>query len=116
MQGRRRSKACPRSGDEDRDTTKVLRGVFEGMVPQRRAPGTLLPRDAKVFVSDNIKQLKGPLGGQGPLKVFELLTDESIEGGKRRSYRATFEGGMKVRVNFFIDAEGKIAGANVRPE
>jgi hypothetical protein len=65
---------------------------------------------------DRIKQLKGPLGGQGPVKTFELLTHENAGGGKRRQYRATLESGMKVRVNFALDAQGKIAGANVRPE
>ena len=75
-----------------------------------------LNRMQKVMFPDRIKQLKGPLGSQGPLKAFELLTAENPEGTKRRIYRATFESGLKARVTFTVDAEGKIAGANVRPE
>ena len=69
----------------------------------------------KVMFPDQIKQLKGPLGNE-TLKTFELLTGETADGNKRRQYRATFESGLKARVNFTLDAQGKIAGANVRPE
>jgi D-alanyl-D-alanine carboxypeptidase len=109
-------KDAPAIPDEDPETTKVLRSVFEGMVRGEGDPSLFSAEMQKVMFPDNIKQLKGPLGGQGPVKVFELLTTESIEGGKRRTYRAIFESGMKVRANFFIDAQGKIAGSNVRPE
>ena len=102
--------------DTDPSTTKFLRGVFEGMVKGEGDPALFSPEMQKVLFPDNIKQLKGPLGSQGPIKAFELLTAENTEGNKRRIYRATFESGVKVRANFFVDAEGKIAGASVRPE
>ena len=41
---------------------------------------------------------------QGPVKSFELLTADLAEGMKRRIYRAAFESGLKVRINFAIDA------------
>jgi len=69
----------------------------------------------KVMFPDAIKQLQGPLGGE-VLKSFDLLTAENAEGSKRRLYRGTFESGLKVRATFALDAQGKIAAANVRPE
>lgn len=102
--------------DADPDTTKFIRGVFEGMVRGEGDPALFSAEMQKVMFPDNIKQLKGPLGSQGPLKVFELLTADNSNGTKHRVYRAVFESGLKARVNFTIDAEGKIAGANVRPE
>jgi hypothetical protein len=50
------------------------------------------------------------------VKTFELMAAENADGGKRRQYRATFDSGMKVRVFFSIDPQGKIGGVNVRPE
>jgi hypothetical protein len=65
----------------------------------------------KLLFPDRIKQLKGPLGSQGPIKAFELLSAENKGGTKARRYRITFESGMKVRGDFVIDAEGKISTA-----
>ena len=78
--------------DKDPDTTKFLRDVFEH----------LIAGDA--------------LGSQGPIKLFELLASENANGAKTRSYRATFDSGLKARVRFVIDAQGKISTAGVRPE
>ena len=102
--------------DTDPETTKFLRSVFEGMVRGEGDPAIFSADMQKVMFPDRIKQLKGPLGAQGPLKAFELLTAENADGTKKRIYRATFESGLKARVTFTIDAQGKIAGANVRPE
>lgn len=102
--------------DADPETSKFLRQVFEGLVRGEGDPVLFSAEMQKVMFPDNIKQLKGPLGSQGPLKSFELLTAENGDGAKRRTYRATFESGLKVRANFTINAQGKIAGANVRPE
>jgi D-alanyl-D-alanine carboxypeptidase len=102
--------------DTDPDTTKFLHGVFEGMLRGEGDPALFSSEMQKVMFPDRIKQLKGPLASQGPLKTFELLTAENADGTKHRIYRATFESGLKVRVNFTIDAQGKISGANVRPE
>jgi CubicO group peptidase (beta-lactamase class C family) len=102
--------------DTEPETTKVLRGVFEGMVRGEGDPANFSAEMQKFMFPDNIKQLKGPLGGQGPIKSFELLTAEAADGNKRRVYRATFESGIKVRVIIVQDSQGKIAGANVRPE
>jgi len=68
----------------------------------------------KVMFPDRIKQ-PTPMTGQ-VLKSFELMAAENADNSKRRQYRATFESGMKVRVFFTVDAQGKIAGVNVRPE
>ncbi len=102
--------------DTDPETTKFLRGVFEGMVRGEGDPALFTAEMQKVMFPERIKQLKGPLGSQGPLKSFELLTAENPDGTKRRIYRATFESGLKARVSFTLDAQGKIAGSNVRPE
>ncbi|MNC97288.1 hypothetical protein D3C83_149010 [compost metagenome] len=67
----------------------------------------------KFLFPDRIKQLKGPLGSQGPIKTFELMSAESPNGTKVRRYRVTLESGMRVRVLFTVDGQGKIAGANV---
>jgi len=102
--------------DTDPETTKFLRGVFEGMLRGEGDPALFSAEFQKFLFPDKIKQLKGPLGSQGPIKAFELLTAENAEGTKRRIYRITFEGGMKVRVNFGLDTQGKISGTGVRPE
>ncbi|HEX6280137.1 MAG TPA: serine hydrolase domain-containing protein [Pyrinomonadaceae bacterium] len=109
-------KNAPAIADADPETTNFLRGVFEGMVRGEGDPAHYSTEMQQFLFPDNIKQLKGPLGSQGPIKVFELLSAETPDGGKRRVYRATFDSGMKVRVHFTIDTQGKISGANVRPE
>lgn len=109
-------KNAPPIADTDPETTKFLRGVFEGMVKGEGDPALYSAEMQKFLFPDNIKNLKGPLGSQGPIKGFELLSAETPDGGKRRVYRVIFESGMKARVHFTIDAQGKIAGANVRPE
>lgn len=101
--------------DNDPETTKFLRGVFEGMARGEGDPALFSAEMQKVMFPDTIKQLKGPLGRE-VLKSFDLLTAENTDGTKRRIYRVTFESGLKARANFTIDAQGKIAGANVRPE
>lgn len=112
----RASKNAAAIEDKDPELTKFLRGVFEGMVRGEGDSALFNAEMQKIMFPDNIKQLKGPLGSQGPIKIFELLTAENPDGGKRRIYRATFETGLKARVTFSLDAEGKISGANVRPE
>jgi CubicO group peptidase (beta-lactamase class C family) len=102
--------------DADPETTTILRGVFEGMLRGEGDPALFSAEFQKIMFPERIKQLKGPLGNEGGLKAFELLSVENPDGTKRRLYRATLESGMKVRVNFALDAQGKIAGANVRPE
>lgn len=102
--------------DKDPENTKFLRGVFEGMLRGEGDPALFSADFQKVLFPDRITQLKGPLGSQGPIKSFELLTDETADGNKLRRYRVTLESGMKVRVLFTLDPQGKIAGTGVRPE
>ena len=102
--------------DTDPQTTKFLRGVFEAMLRGEGDPALFSPDFQKVMFPERIKQLKGPLGTQGPIKNFELLSAEDPAGAKIRRYRVTLESGMKVRVVFNLDPQSKIAGANVRPE
>jgi D-alanyl-D-alanine carboxypeptidase len=99
--------------DTDPETTKFLRGVFEGMLRGEGDPALFDAEMQKFLFPDRIKQLKGPLGSQGPIKNFELLSAENTSGTKVRRYRVTLESGMKVRVNFTLDTQGKIAGAGV---
>jgi CubicO group peptidase (beta-lactamase class C family) len=102
--------------DTDPETTKLLRTVVEGMVAGQGDPSLFSAEMQKFLFPDRITQLKGPFASQGPVKAFDLITAENVDGAKRRIYRVTFESGMKIRVTFTVDAEGKIAGANVRPE
>jgi CubicO group peptidase (beta-lactamase class C family) len=97
--------------DTDPETTKFLRGVFEGFLRGEGDPALFSAEMQKLLFPDRIKQLKGPLGSQGPIKAFELLSAENKGGTKARRYRITFESGMKVRGDFVIDAEGKISTA-----
>jgi D-alanyl-D-alanine carboxypeptidase len=99
--------------DKDPETTKFLRGVFEGMLRGEGDPAIFDAEMQKFLFPDRIKQLKGPLGSQGPVKAFELMSAENPNGTKVRRYRVTLESGMRVRVLFTVDEQGKIAGANV---
>lgn len=97
--------------DKDPETTKFLRGVFEGFLRGEGDPAIFSAEMQKFLFPDRIKQLKGPLGSQGPIKAFELLTAENANGTKMRRYRITFVSGMRVRGHFEIDADGKISTA-----
>ena len=97
--------------DKDPETTKFLRGVFEGFLRGEGDPAMFTTEMQTFLFPDRIKQLKGPLGSQGPIKAFELLTAENTDGKKVRRYRITFESGMKVRGLFELDATGKISQA-----
>jgi hypothetical protein len=101
--------------DTEPETTKFLRGVFEGMLKGEGEPSNFSAEFQKFLFPDRIKQLQGPFGGQ-VLKSFDLMAAETPDGGKRRQYRGTFQSGMKIRVLFTVDAQGKISGVNVRPE
>jgi hypothetical protein len=97
--------------DKDPDTTKFLRGVFEGFLRGEGDPAMFTAEMQTFLFPDRIRQLKGPLGSQGPIKAFELLSAENNGGTKSRQYRITFESGMKVRGRFETDASGKISQA-----
>lgn len=102
--------------DADPETTKFLKSVFEGMA-RGEGDRSLFAEDfAKVMFPDRIKTLKGPLGNEGAVKTLELLAAENKDGIKVRRYRAIFESGMRVRVTFTLDAQGKIAGTVVGRE
>ena len=100
--------------DADPATTKFLRTVFEGLIKGEGDPAQFSVEMQKFMFPDRIKQ-PTPMTGQ-TLKSFELMTAENADGGKKRQYRATFESGMRVRVFYTVDAQGKIAGVGVRPE
>ena len=102
--------------DSDPDSTTLVRVVFEGMLKGEGDPNLFSPEMQKEMFPDKIKQLKGPLGSQGALTAFDLLASENVGDAKRRSYRATFESGMKIRANITLDSDGKIADAKIRPE
>jgi CubicO group peptidase (beta-lactamase class C family) len=102
--------------DGEPELTKFHRGIFEGMVRGEGDPAQYTVEMQKIMFPDRIKQLKGPLGTQGAIRSFDLLSSEMVDGLKLRIYRATFESGIKVRVILGTDAQGKIGGANVRPE
>jgi len=115
MAAEKAAKNMPSIADAEPETTRFLRGVFERMMHGEGDPGLFTAEMQKVMFPDNIKQLKGPLGIE-VLKGFELLTADGSNAAKHRVYRATFDSGLKARVDFTLDAQGKIAGANVRPE
>ena len=100
--------------DADPDTTKFLRTVFEGLIKGEGDPALFSGEFQKSMFPDRIKQ-PTPMTGQ-TLRSFELMSAENADGTKRRQYRAAFESGMKVRVFFTVDAQGKISGVGVRPE
>ena len=102
--------------DTDPETTKFLRGIFVGFLRGEGDPAIFSAEMQKFLFPDRIKQLKGPLGSQGPIKAFELISAENTGGTKARRYRITFESGMKVRGNFVIDADGKISTAGFGKE
>lgn len=102
--------------DADPETTKFLRASFEKMITAEISPDLFDEKFRAMLFPDRIKELGSRLGGQGAIKSFELMRAENSEAGKRRGYRITFDGGLKLNANFTIDPQGKIAGAGFRPE
>jgi hypothetical protein len=102
--------------DADPETTKFLRGAFDKMLSGDISPDLFDAQMQKLLFPDNVKQLKQQLGEQGGIKSFDLITSENTAAGKRRVYRITFQTGMKLKGSFFLDPQGKIAGAGFRPE
>ena len=101
--------------DTDPATTKFLRETFEKMITGDVDQNIFSPEMQKALFPDEIKTLKLILGSQGQIKAFDLIKSETKQSVKSRDYRATFEK-MKVRLNFTINAEGKIAKAIINPE
>jgi D-alanyl-D-alanine carboxypeptidase len=116
LAAQRAAKTAGPIADTDPDTTRFLRSSFEQMVTGDISPDLFNEQMQKLLFPDRVKDLKGPLGGQGAIKSFELMKAADNAGTKTRSYRITFEGGLKLIGNFTIDAHGKIAGAGFRPE
>jgi hypothetical protein len=102
--------------DADPATTKFLRQTFEKMITGDVDQNLFSPEMQKVLFPNAINQLKPFLSSQGPIKTFELITAETTPTLKRRVYRVTFESNTKIALTFTVNAEGKIAGALVRPE
>jgi D-alanyl-D-alanine carboxypeptidase len=102
--------------DTDPETTKFLRASFEKMITAEISPDVFDEKFRAMLFPDRIKELGTRLAGQGAIKSFELMRAENTDAGKRRSYRITFENGLRLSGNFAIDAQGKIAGAGFRPE
>jgi D-alanyl-D-alanine carboxypeptidase len=102
--------------DADPETTKFLRGAFDKMLSGDISPDLFDAQMQKLLFPDNVKQLKQQLGEQGGIKFFELTASENTDAGKRRVYRITFQTGLRLTGSFFLDPQGKIAGAGFRPE
>ncbi len=102
--------------DTDPATTKFLRATFEKMITGDVDQNLFSPELQKILFPNAINQLKPFLSSQGPIKAFDLMTAETNASVKRRIYRVTFESNTKISLTFTIDAEGKIAGALVRPQ
>jgi CubicO group peptidase (beta-lactamase class C family) len=116
LAAQRAAKSASTIADADPDTTKFLRSAFEKMVTGEISADLFNAEMQKLLFPDRIKQLQGPLGSQGAIKSFELLKAADKDGVKTRTYRITFESGVKVTGNFALDAQGKISGAGFRPE
>ncbi|MCA1623556.1 MAG: serine hydrolase [Acidobacteria bacterium] len=101
--------------DTDPATTKFLRETFEKIIAGDVDQNVFSPEMQTELFPDNIKQLKLILGSQRAIKAFDLIKAETTQSVKSRHYRATFEK-MKVRLNFTINAEGKISRAIINPE
>lgn len=63
--------------DTDGETTKFLRATFEKMLA-----GEVNPDVQKVIFPNNVNQLRGQLGSQGPIKSFDLMRVENTAEGK----------------------------------
>jgi len=101
--------------DKDPETTKFLRGVFEKMITGDVDQNLFAPDLQKNLFPNGIAQLKGLASTQGPIKSFELVRSNDAGGNKARSYRVAFEKGLRLVLSFTVDAQGKIAGAQLRP-
>jgi hypothetical protein len=74
------------------------------------------PEMQKVLLPDAANELRSFLRSQKAIKSFDLVAAETTASLKRRAYHVTFESNTKINLTFTINAEGKIAGARVRPE
>lgn len=101
--------------DKDEETTEFLRETFEKMIAGTVDQNLFTPDMQKLLFPGRVAELKSFLGSQGRIKSFDLVEDNSNENLKRRTYRISFDR-LKLRVNFAVNEEGKIAGVNLRPE
>ncbi|HVF47737.1 MAG TPA: serine hydrolase, partial [Pyrinomonadaceae bacterium] len=116
LAAQRAAKNAPPIADTDPETTKFLRSAFEKMVTGEISADLFDAAMQKALFPDRVKELKGPLGGQGAIKAFELMRAENNAEAKVRVYRITFESGLRVNAHFALDPQGKISGAGFRPE
>jgi hypothetical protein len=112
-QARRNAVAIP---DPDPKITILIRSTFEKMIDGTVDRELFTTEMQELLFPNALIQMKTRLGNQGSIRSFELLTADDTQGSKRRTYRVTFEAGMKLRINFTIDSEGKIAGVSMKPE
>lgn len=111
----REKKVNETAADTDEATTKFLRETLEKFAAGEDVKDRFTPDAQANLFPDKAAQLKGLLSNFGAIKSFELVMDETIPQGKRRSYRVSFAA-VKVRFTFAVTPEGKIASLALRPE
>jgi CubicO group peptidase (beta-lactamase class C family) len=100
--------------DNDAQTTKRLRGMFEGAL-KGEIDAALFSDEAKKRLVPAIKADQERLASFGALKTFQLLERKEQDQNLRLQYRAVLQN-MTVKLTFELDKTGKIAGAGMQPE
>lgn len=101
--------------DKDTKTTEFLRKVADAIVAGNAEADWFTPDAQKNLFPDRIKQVVGLFAGKGGITKFELMEEGPREQNKFRAYVATV-GDLKVRFNFVLAPDGKIAMVGLRPE
>ncbi len=101
--------------DKDTKTTAFLRKVADAIVAGNAEADWFTPETQKTLFPDRIKQVVGLFAGKGGIKTFELMEEGPREQNKYRGYLAAI-GDLKVRFNFVLAPDGKIAAVGLRPE
>jgi CubicO group peptidase (beta-lactamase class C family) len=107
-------KASEPIADNDKPTTKRLRGMVEAALKGEADPRLFTEESGKVLVP-RIKELKRGLAPLGDLKSFQLVERKEGGQGVHLRYRAGFAGAA-LKVLFVLDKSGKIAGVLLQPE
>lgn len=107
-------KASEPIADNDKPTTRRLRGMVEAALKGEADPNLFTEESGKVLVP-RIKELKSGLAPLGDLKSFQLVERKAEGQGVYLRYRAGFETDT-FNVSFVLDETGKIVGVLLQPE
>lgn len=101
--------------DSDASTTALIRRAFESVVAGKPDRALFSNEMNKLFTPEFLTGMAKQAADWGPLKSFDLIKSEDLDGARTRVYHVVFAR-ASVKAEFTVGKSGLIEGAVLHPE